>query len=68
MIHPDLVPWPLIQELSDKVTAVYEIDGQIVRNGRDAYKSEELLHGSGPYNDPVFDQIRETFNGVLINA
>jgi hypothetical protein len=68
VIHPDLVPWPVDPDLSDDVTAVYVINGQKVRNGRDAYKSEELLNYDGPFNDPVVDQVREAFGGVLINA
>lgn len=41
-VHPDMVPWRLVQDVSEEFAAAYEINGKIVMNGY-GYTSSYLL-------------------------
>ena len=44
VIHPDMVPWKLVQELSEEFVAAYEINGNIIKNGHGNILSHILLN------------------------
>jgi len=54
-LHPDLVPWKLIEEKSTEKTACYEIDGVEVMNGEEGKPSAELLRGNIGLVESVFE-------------
>jgi hypothetical protein len=63
VLHPDLVPWPMVQDKNTQHTAAYEINGKVYQNGEGCIKSKEMIaHGFG---DPGVMQIREIFGGEL---
>lgn len=43
-LHPDLVPWQLLEDKSTESTAAYLINGQIVMNGDGGVSSRELIN------------------------
>lgn len=47
VLHPDLVPWPMVGQAENGKAAIYEIDGQRVWNGgpTSSVLSEDLLRG-----------------------
>jgi hypothetical protein len=65
VLHPDLVPWPIDQDASDRWNAVYLIDGRPVKNGEKGYPSKTLLDG-GPFDD-VVGLVCKYFNGMVIS-
>ena len=69
VLHPDLVPWQL-KPSEDGYTAVYEIDGQDVRNGAgpEAYESSELLANPAmcASNDELVGRLRANMGGRVV--
>ena len=69
VLHPDLVPWQM-KASDDEHTAVYEINGQDVRNGKgpDAYESGELLANPDACTsgDDVIARLRVNMGGRVI--
>jgi hypothetical protein len=62
VLHPDLVPWK-IHDSDDEFTAIYEIDGEMVRNGEadgNVIGSREIVDWTwktcddtfGPFDEP----------------
>lgn len=59
-IHPDLVPWPINENLSTETEAAFVIDGEIVLNGEKGKSSKYLLSEFGA------QKICDMFNGEII--
>ena len=70
-LHPDLVPWKR-KDSPDEWTAVYEINGQEVRNGEPGdgvFGSKELLANPAACADAGWSQLhdmRKQFNGRIV--
>lgn len=66
VLHPDLVPWQMVD--GDGVFAIYEIDGQQVKNGEDGYLSTEMLANlkACMAGDAVVEQLRAEWGGRIV--
>lgn len=68
VLHPDLVPWKQKDSDSDWI-AVYEIDGQTVKNGNGegCYKSSELVSNLAAClsGDETIEEIRRQFGARI---
>ena len=66
VLHPDLVPWQMVD--GDGVFAIYEIDGQQVKNGEGGYCSTELLANPKACmaGDAVVEQLRSEWGGKIV--
>ena len=70
VLHPDLVPWKR-KESSNPWEAVYEIDGDDMRNGEpdaNVYGSKELIADPEACKHPVVNKIRDVFDAVITDA
>lgn len=70
VIHPDLVPWKIDEELSSETVAAWIIDGKRIRNGEasaDTFTSKEILSNLELIlaNDPFVLEVREAFNARI---
>ena len=70
VLHPDMVPWKMLDGLDDE-TAVYEIDGKPVANGKPrpgVFSSSEILANpqACASGNKQIDAIRNTFNARVI--
>jgi CRISPR/Cas system-associated exonuclease Cas4 (RecB family) len=70
VLHPDLVPWKR-KESSNPWEAVYEIDGDDMRNGEpdaNVYGSKELIADPEACKHPAVNKIRDVFDAVITDA
>jgi hypothetical protein len=65
VLHPDLVPWPM--KNSDKEwIAVYEINGQEVRNGEGEFSSQELIDNAKGCVNITVQNIKKIWPGAKV--
>ena len=57
-LHPDLVPWPMLESDQDWV-AVYEVEGKPVKNGEGQYASTELIANAKACASGIKDEFAE---------
>ena len=66
VLHPDLVPWPLVQDESTDTVAVYDINGKHIKNGPDHFASTEIVAGGEMCVDPTIQSLREEYDGKVV--
>ena len=70
VLHPDLVPWK-IHDSDDEFTAIYEIDGEMVRNGEadgNVIGSREIVDWTWKVQDESFgpfEEVEECPSGII---
>lgn len=66
VLHPDLVPWKMVD--GDGLFAIYEIDGQQVKNGEGGYLSTEILANPKACmaGDAVVEHLRAEWGGRIV--
>lgn len=67
-MHPDLVPWKM-KDSDIEWTAIYEIDGHDVKNGRpsdEVYTSREIIANAGACTNETVKKIKEMWPGAEI--
>ena len=67
-LHPDLVPWKM-KDSDIEWTAIYEIDGHDVKNGRpgdDVYTSREIIANAGACTNETVKKIKEMWPGAEV--
>lgn len=66
VLHPDLVPWKLVEDQSTESVAVYDIDGVLIKNGEGHFASSEIVAGGAMCADPAIQSLREEFDGKIV--
>ena len=60
ILHPDLVPWRMISATEDD-HVVWAIGGREVLNGRNGYKSREIVANPSACGDPMVEAAKDIF-------
>lgn len=60
ILHPDLVPWRMISATEDD-HVVWAIGGREVLNGRNGYKSREIVANPAACGDPMVEAAKDIF-------
>jgi hypothetical protein len=60
ILHPDLVPWRMISATEDD-HVVWAIGGREVLNGRNGYKSREIVANPSACGDPMIKAAKDIF-------
>ena len=60
ILHPDLVPWRMISATEDD-HVVWAIGGREVLNGRNGYKSREIVANPSACGDPMVEAAKREF-------
>ena len=65
IIHPDLVPWPMIPS-EDGLSVMWKIGDRVIENGANGYKSREIVANPSACRDPMVETARALFDGAEI--
>jgi len=65
VIHPDLVPWPMIPS-EDGLSAMWKIGDQVIENGPNAYKSREILANPEACGFDLVEEAKRLFPGAEV--
>ena len=65
IIHPDLVPWPMIPS-EDGLSVMWKIGDRVIENGANGYKSREIVANPSACGDPMVESARALFDGAEI--
>jgi hypothetical protein len=65
VLHPDLVPWPM-KDSDKEWIAVYEINGQDVRNGDGEFSSQELINNAKGCASITVQNIKKIWPGAKV--
>ena len=64
-LHPDLVPWKM-KDSGEEFIAVYEIDGHDVKNGEDAFSSQELIDNASGCTNQTIQNMKKIWPGAKV--
>jgi hypothetical protein len=65
IIHPDLVPWPMIPS-EDGHSVMWKIGDRVIENGANGYKSREIVANPSACGDPMVEAAKALFDGAEI--
>ena len=65
IIHPDLVPWPMIPS-EDGLSVMWKIGDRVIENGANGYKSREIVANPSACGDPMVEEAKALFDGAEI--
>jgi len=65
IIHPDLVPWPMIAS-DDGESVMWRIGDRVIQNGAGGYKSREILANPEACGDPMVDVAKALFDDAEV--
>ena len=67
IIHPDLVPWPMMAS-DDGLSVMWRIGDRVIENGtgENAYKSREIVANPSACGDDWIQSVRDAFPGAEI--
>lgn len=65
IIHPDLVPWPMIPS-EDGHSVMWRIGDRVIENSAAAYKSREILANPAVCGEPMVEKIKSVFPGAEV--
>jgi len=65
IIHPDLVPWPMIPS-EDGLSVMWKIGDRVIENGPGGYKSREIVANPSACGDPMVEAAKALFDGAEI--
>jgi hypothetical protein len=65
IIHPDLVPWPMIPS-DDGHSVMWKIGDRVIENSATGYKSREILANPGACGEPMVEEIKLVFFGAEV--
>lgn len=62
LLHPDLVPWPMIPS-DDGLSVMFRIGDRVIENGNKpgAYKSREIVANPKAVGDPIVEETKRVF-------
>ena len=65
IIHPDLVPWPMIPS-EDGLSVMWKIGDRVIENGANGYKSRKIVANPSACGDPMVEEAKALFDGAEI--
>lgn len=60
ILHPDLVPWPMIAS-EDGLSVMWKIGDRVIENGANGYKSREIVANPEACGDPMVEAAKAEF-------
>lgn len=60
ILHPDLVPWPMISS-EDGLSVMWKIGDRVIKNGANGYKSREIVANPEACGDPMVELAKDKF-------
>jgi hypothetical protein len=60
ILHPDLVPWPMIAS-EDGLSVMWRIGDRVIENGAKGYKSREIVANPSACGDPIVEAAKREF-------